>query len=235
MKKALLALLLCAISWPAFAQTVTPTLPPSPTPHRGPLPAITPTPTPSPKVSPTPIPLITPTPSPLVSPSVPPVPPGQRPPVVAGMTVFMNKSQVSATFKVQTSTDQVNWKDLVSVPFTTTPPIQYYRAVVDFSVNPSPTPASSPTPAPGLTKTAIELGWDAATCQDCEVAGYKIWDAVEYSDEWKSTDVGNVTSALVANLDPNLTYSFYATAYDTLNRESGPSNTILFRENPVAW
>jgi hypothetical protein len=71
----------------------------------------------------------------------------------------------------------------------------------------------------------VSLAWE--TSPD-PVAGYAIYSQVSGSTQAVRTDVGSVTNAVISNLTPGATYTFYATAYDTNNVESDPSNVVSF-------
>jgi hypothetical protein len=75
------------------------------------------------------------------------------------------------------------------------------------------------------TGVEVSLAWD--TSPD-PVAGYAIYSQVSGSTQAVRTDVGSVTNAVISNLTPGATYTFYATAYDTNNVESDPSNAVSF-------
>ena len=71
---------------------------------------------------------------------------------------------------------------------------------------------------------SVALAWDANTEPD--IAGYKIYYGSEHP--FKVVDAGNLTSITLADLLEGLTYTFYATAYNTAGLESDPSQAITY-------
>jgi hypothetical protein len=78
----------------------------------------------------------------------------------------------------------------------------------------------------GYAVTSVSLKWDASPSGDA--VGYKLYCALADGSSKSTYDVGNVTSAMVGNLAEGKTYSFYATAYNNTQTESGPSNTLTY-------
>jgi hypothetical protein len=70
----------------------------------------------------------------------------------------------------------------------------------------------------------VTLGWDANTNQD--LAGYIIHKGTSSRNYDASMDIGNWTSATIANLADNETYYFAVAAYDTDGIESEYSNEV---------
>lgn len=73
---------------------------------------------------------------------------------------------------------------------------------------------------------SVRLAWDPNSEPD--LAGYRIYYGTK-SGQWDMMiDVGNVTTTIVSGLTPGTTYYFVATAYNTLNLESDPSNEVSY-------
>jgi hypothetical protein len=70
----------------------------------------------------------------------------------------------------------------------------------------------------------VILEWDANTEQD--LAGYIIYQGPSTRNYDSSMDIGNWTSATIANLADHETYYFTVVAYDTDGIESGYSNEV---------
>ena len=70
----------------------------------------------------------------------------------------------------------------------------------------------------------VTLEWSANTEQD--LAGYIIYQGTSSRDYDASMDVGNWTSATIANLEENEAYYFAVTAYDTDGNESFYSDEV---------
>jgi hypothetical protein len=70
------------------------------------------------------------------------------------------------------------------------------------------------------------LEWQANTEPD--LAGYKIYynQAIPGPPFARVVDVGNVTTCVIPDLDPNSNYYFVCTAYDTSGMESDYSNQV---------
>ncbi|HTG45676.1 MAG TPA: fibronectin type III domain-containing protein, partial [Verrucomicrobiae bacterium] len=79
---------------------------------------------------------------------------------------------------------------------------------------------------PGASAASVTLAWDANTEPD--LAGYFIYYGPINSTPQR-IDVGLVTSTTINNLTPDITYVFYATAYNTAGLESDPSQKISYR------
>jgi hypothetical protein len=85
------------------------------------------------------------------------------------------------------------------------------------------------------------LGWPPNP--DPGIAGYNVYSGTVSGAYAKVTDVGNVTNAVINNLQEGQTYYFVVTAYDILGLESLPSpemvyavpstNTVKFNSNFV--
>lgn len=76
---------------------------------------------------------------------------------------------------------------------------------------------------PGQTVT---LAWSASP--DGSVTGYKVYYGEVANSQTNQLDVGQVLTASVPNLQPGVTYFFFATAYDASRIESVPSNLITY-------
>lgn len=73
---------------------------------------------------------------------------------------------------------------------------------------------------------SVTLVWDPNTEPD--LAGYRIYYGTN-SGLWNITiDVGNVTNVTISGLARGVTYYFVATAYNTANLESDPSNEVSY-------
>ena len=70
----------------------------------------------------------------------------------------------------------------------------------------------------------VTLEWEASP--DPDVAGYNVYQGANSRDYDASMDVGNWTSATIANLEDNATYYFAVTAYNSVGDESGYSNEV---------
>lgn len=89
-------------------------------------------------------------------------------------------------------------------------------------------------PFPGYAMT-VALQWDANVEDD--LAGYKVYyksdlsastfDGVGAVEGASPLDVQNQTTATISGLDPNQSYTFAVTAYNTSGLESGFSNTVV--------
>ena len=76
---------------------------------------------------------------------------------------------------------------------------------------------------PGQTVT---LAWSASP--EGSVTGYKVYYGEVANSQTNQLDVGQVLTASVPNLQPGVTYFFFATAYDASRIESVPSNLITY-------
>src|SRR6478735_3310764 len=72
----------------------------------------------------------------------------------------------------------------------------------------------------------VTLAWDAST--DASVTGYRVYYGVGSANYTNSAAVGNVTSAVLANLADDATYYFAVTAYDAEGFESPFSNETSY-------
>jgi len=78
--------------------------------------------------------------------------------------------------------------------------------------------------------TSVQLQWDQNT--DSDLAGYKVYYAAESSSFEGVTpiDVHKQTMATIDGLDPDKSYSFTVTAYNSEGQESGFSNVVAVPE-----
>ena len=76
----------------------------------------------------------------------------------------------------------------------------------------------------------MTLAWDPNIEPD--LAGYKIYYGTELP--YTMLDVGNQTTATLTDLQPELTYTIYATAFNTAGLESDPSTPITYTVPAVA-
>ena len=74
---------------------------------------------------------------------------------------------------------------------------------------------------------ALFLSWNPNT--ETDLAGYKVYYSGPVDTVTSMIDVGNVTVVSFADLGipERRGYSFFVTAYDTSDNESGPSNMIV--------
>lgn len=80
-----------------------------------------------------------------------------------------------------------------------------------------------------IDSASATLAWDANSEPD--LAGYRIYYGNASGSYPTSIDVGKATTCTVSGLDPRLTYYFAATAYNTAELESDPSNEVVL--NPL--
>lgn len=78
--------------------------------------------------------------------------------------------------------------------------------------------------SPATFGAQIKLSWDPNT--ESDLAGYKIYYGVSSGSYGSPVNVGNVTSYTLTGLTPGQTYFIAATAFNTLNNESGYSNEV---------
>ena len=78
--------------------------------------------------------------------------------------------------------------------------------------------------------SSVTLAWDADP--DQELAGYRVYSGTASGVYTQEEDVGNATTATVANLIAGATYFFAVTAYDIFGLESPPSNEVS-AETPI--
>lgn len=74
------------------------------------------------------------------------------------------------------------------------------------------------------TAETVTLAWDANT--DDKTSGYIVYTANEDNQVLRRDNVGIATTAIVTDLAAASTFMFYVTAYDSLARESLPSNKV---------
>ena len=77
-----------------------------------------------------------------------------------------------------------------------------------------------------VVAAGINLMWDPSP--DPAAVGYVVYSGPVGTAQPSRIEVGNVTSALITNLQQGLTYLFYVTAYDSARNESDPSNVINY-------
>ncbi len=77
----------------------------------------------------------------------------------------------------------------------------------------------------------ITLSWDPSPTP--EVVGYRLHYGEQIGNYTTVIDVGNQTSAEVANLIDGTTYYFVVTAYDADGTESSPSEEIHYMPSPA--
>lgn len=73
---------------------------------------------------------------------------------------------------------------------------------------------------------SVTLAWDPNSEPD--IASYKVYYGTQSGSPSQSSDVGNVTTATIANLDEGTTYFFTVRAINTARLESGPSNEVSY-------
>jgi len=79
---------------------------------------------------------------------------------------------------------------------------------------------------PTLQAAQVSLAWDPNTEPD--VAGYKLYYSTPTDPSPTVSDVGNSTNAVVLDLTPGETYSFYVTCYNASGLESDASNLVTY-------
>jgi hypothetical protein len=77
----------------------------------------------------------------------------------------------------------------------------------------------------------VTLAWDANTEPDLD--GYKLYYGTSSRNYTTSVDVGTTTEYTLTGLTEGITYYFAATAYDTLDNESGYSTEIVYTINNI--
>jgi hypothetical protein len=75
------------------------------------------------------------------------------------------------------------------------------------------------------TNKSVTLAWGASPSS---VAGYKIYSGGQSGEYTNVLTLGNVTTATITNLSPDMTYYFSSTAYDGSGLESLFSNEVLY-------
>lgn len=97
-------------------------------------------------------------------------------------------------------------------------------AAINITSGPSTDPEAPTVPtglsADSATHNTMTLSWNAST-DNVGVAGYYV-----YVDGTNPVDVGNVTSATITGLAPEVTYAFAVSAYDASANESALSTSI---------
>ncbi len=78
----------------------------------------------------------------------------------------------------------------------------------------------------GSNREQVTLAWDPNT--ESDLAGYKLYYGTKIGTYEKVLDVGKVTTHTVSGLDPDLTYYFSASAYNTSGQESELATEIVF-------
>jgi hypothetical protein len=73
---------------------------------------------------------------------------------------------------------------------------------------------------------SVTLAWDRNSEPD--IATYKLYYGTQSGNPSQSLDVGNVTTAAIANLSDGTTYFFTVTAINTAGLESEPSNEVSY-------
>lgn len=84
----------------------------------------------------------------------------------------------------------------------------------------------------GPPRQSVTLAWSPSP--DGSVTGYALYYGRTFVAPTNRLDVGAGLTATVTNLEPGLTYFFYATAYDSTGVESEPSNLITYTLGPTA-
>lgn len=72
----------------------------------------------------------------------------------------------------------------------------------------------------------VTLGWDPSP--DADVTGYSLYTGPAAGRYTNRTDVGNVTQAVVTNLEVGATYYFVVTAFNVAGLESDASNELVY-------
>ena len=84
----------------------------------------------------------------------------------------------------------------------------------------------SPLTVCSVLAADVTLEWDQNSEPD--ISGYKVYYSVESRNYTTTIDVGNFTSCVISDLDPERTYFFAATAYNTDGYESDFSNEVSY-------
>jgi uncharacterized protein (TIGR02597 family) len=79
-----------------------------------------------------------------------------------------------------------------------------------------------------ISAATATLVWDANT--ETDLAGYNVYFG-PVSTAPQKINVGKVTSITFSNLNAGVTYTFYATAYNSAALESGPSQSVTFKSD----
>lgn len=107
-----------------------------------------------------------------------------------------------------------------SVIYTTTPPVDHSDV----------TPPTAPENLTGsvISSTQIDMQWTAAV-DDVAVAGYRVYRSADGGNTWVmvATLGAQQTSYSASGLNPSTEYRFRVTAFDGMNNESEPSNTLI--------
>lgn len=72
----------------------------------------------------------------------------------------------------------------------------------------------------------VTLAWDPSS--DSSISGYKLYWGSQSKQYTLYTDVGNITSETISNLQAGTIYYFAATAYDVQGNESSYSNEVSY-------
>jgi VCBS repeat-containing protein len=80
--------------------------------------------------------------------------------------------------------------------------------------------------APALALQTVTLAWDPSP--DADVIAYNVYYGTQSASYTNKVTVANVTTATVSNLVEGATYYFAATAYNTSDLESEPSNEVSY-------
>jgi len=110
----------------------------------------------------------------------------------------------------------------------------YYCVVMAYNAAGKESPRSneisfslSPSNAPATTSSTVTLRWDKSP--DRGVKGYRLhYGTTSSRTQWKTVDVGDVTTYAISGLIPGKTYHCVVTAYNRADRESPQSNEITF-------
>lgn len=87
-------------------------------------------------------------------------------------------------------------------------------------------PGLLPTPIDQEGGANLTLAWEANTEPD--LAGYRLYYGTGSGSYENSVDVGKQNSFTLSGLNPDRTYYFAATAYNTAGAESGYSNEVVY-------
>jgi len=83
-----------------------------------------------------------------------------------------------------------------------------------------------------LFALSVTLNWDADAGPN--IVGYRVYYGTESGVYTQAADVGNTTSASIANIEPGNTYYFVVTASNASGLASHPSSEVSFETGPLA-
>lgn len=152
----------------------------------------------------------------------------------AQMTVVWEPSKDSDVvgYRVHYGTTSKTYNKTVDVGNTTTSTVtnltadtSYYFVVTAYNRHQLESqPSAEASKSTVVEKMQVTLAWDRST--ETTVAGYRLHYGTSSGRYDKQVDVGNTTTATVADLNPDSSYFFAVTAYTAAKLESLPSNEV---------